>query len=205
MKLIILDRDGVINRDSSEFIKTPDEWIPIRGSLEAIARLSQAGFDVVVISNQSGVGRKIISADMLAQINVRMIDHVQQSGGKIQCVLFCPHHPDDNCQCRKPRIGLYEELSERLGLNYHGVYSVGDSLRDLQAAQTAGATPILVKTGNGKKTLKQIHKDKESLFDDTPVFDNLAQFADALLNDELNNEPTKEQNKELKQKLAQKQ
>ena len=114
MKLIILDRDGVINKDSDEFIKSPDEWKPIKGSIEAIARLSQAGFDVVVITNQSGVGRKLIPADTLAQIHVRMIDHVQQQGGKIQSVLFCPHTPEDDCLCRKPKTGLYKALTIRL-------------------------------------------------------------------------------------------
>ena len=182
MKLIILDRDGVINLESTEFIKTPDEWIPIKGSLEAIARLSQAGYDVVVITNQSGIGRGLFSADMLGQIHVRMMDNVKQYGGKIQSVLFCPHHPDDNCDCRKPKAGLYQELSKRLSVSLSKVYSVGDSLRDLEAAKTAGAKPVLVKTGNGKKTKQQI---KHSDLADIPVYDRLSKFVDALLSDEL--------------------
>ncbi|NNC99593.1 MAG: D-glycero-beta-D-manno-heptose 1,7-bisphosphate 7-phosphatase [Gammaproteobacteria bacterium] len=184
MKIVILDRDGVINKESAEFIKTPEEWIPIKGSVEAIARLSQAGFDVVVITNQSGVGRGLISADMLGQIHVRMIDYVQQHGGKIKCVLFCPHVPEDNCACRKPKTGLYDELSGRLNTFFaSGIYSVGDSMRDLRAAKAAGATPVLVKTGNGKKTLQQIKSLPNDDYADTPVFDNLNKFVDALLLD----------------------
>lgn len=185
MKLVVLDRDGVINHESDQFIKTPDEWKPINGSLEAIARLSQAGFNVVVITNQSGVGRGLMSADMLAQIHVRMIDHIQQHGGKIQSILFCPHRPDEDCKCRKPKTGLYKELSTRLGLSFMGVYSVGDSLRDLEAAAEAGATPVLVKTGNGRKTLKQLNSTPIEKLDGVLVFDNLAGFADALLSNEL--------------------
>ena len=191
MKLIILDRDGVINHESAEFIKTPKEWLPIDDSLEAIGRLSQAGYEVVILTNQSGVGRGLLSADMLAQIHVRMLNYIQQYGGKIQSILFCPHHPDDGCECRKPKTGLYQELTQRLNVNLVNTFSVGDSLRDLIAAETAGATPVLVKTGNGRKTLKQIKKyqrDKDtdhSGLDNLIVFDNLAKFVDALLNEEL--------------------
>jgi len=179
--LVILDRDGVINRDSDEFIKSPEEWLPIKGSLEAIARLNQAGYEVVVLTNQSGIGRGLLSADMLVQIHGRMIEHLRQLGGQIQTILFCPHHPDDDCDCRKPRSGMYQELGRRLGINFNGVYSVGDSVRDLQAAQAAGANPVLVKTGNGRKSLKTITQQTELELDDTLVFDNLAGFVDALL------------------------
>ncbi len=185
MKLVILDRDGVINKESVDFIKSPDEWKPIKGSLEAIARMSQAGYDVAVITNQSGIGRGLFSADTLGQIHVRMIQHVQQHGGKIQSILFCPHHPNDNCTCRKPLSGMYEELASRLGVNYHGVFSVGDSVRDLQAAKKAGARPVLVKTGNGKKSLKEIGNNSEIELDGTLVFDDLAGFANALLKEEI--------------------
>ena len=183
MKLVILDRDGVINRDSSDFIKSPEEWLPLKGSLEAIARLTQSGYDVVVVSNQSGVGRGLFSADMLAQIHVRMMDYVQQHGGKIQSVLVCPHHPDANCDCRKPQIGLYNELAERLNTSFSGVYSVGDSMRDLVAAKTAGAVPVLVKTGNGKATLQKLKNKGSDDLDSVLVFDNLAKFVDAMLSD----------------------
>ena len=181
MKLVILDRDGVINRDSDDFIKSPEEWQPIKGSLEAIARLSQAGFDVVIISNQSGVGRGLFSADMLGRIHVRMIDYIHQHGGKIHGLLVCPHHPDDDCKCRKPKDGLYNELTQRLNINFKDVYSVGDSLRDLEAANAAGATPVLVKTGKGKRTTKTINTDSDSAFKDVIIFDNLLSFANALL------------------------
>ena len=185
MKLLILDRDGVINKESSDFIKTAEEWQPLKGSLEAIARLSQAEYDIVIITNQSGIGRGLFSADMLGQIHVRMLDYVQQHGGKIQSILFCPHHPDDLCECRKPLPGLYNELAKRLNTSFTDVYSVGDSVRDLIAAQSAGAKPILVKTGNGKKSIKEIANKPELNLQNTPVYDSLASFADALLNSEI--------------------
>jgi len=167
MKLVILDRDGVINHDSSDFIKSPDEWKPLKGSLEAITRLSQAGYHVVVVTNQSGIGRGLFSADTLGEIHVRMIDYVQQHGGKIQSILFCPHHPDDDCRCRKPLTGMYEELASRLNINYGGVFSVG------------------VKTGNGKKSLKKLNAEAGLGLEDTLVFENLSEFADALLKKEI--------------------
>lgn len=185
MKAIILDRDGVINRDSPDFIKTPDEWVPLKGSLNAIARLSQAGYDVVVMTNQSGVARGLLSADMLGQIHVRMIDYVHQRGGKIQSVLFCPHHPHDNCACRKPEIGLYRELAQRLKISFTDIYSVGDSLRDLQAAHSAGAKPILVKTGNGRKTASLIKLREHTALKNTPTFADLEKFTNALLAHEI--------------------
>ena len=189
MNLLILDRDGVINQDSPDFIKSPDEWKPIPGSLEAIGRLSQAGYDIVILTNQSGVGRGLISADMLAQIHVRMLDYIQQHGGKIQSILFCPHHPDDNCNCRKPKAGLYQELTEQLKVSLEETYSVGDSLRDLIAAKDAGAIPILVRTGNGRKTIKELksyYADKQQpSLDGLLVYENLNKFADALLSKEI--------------------
>jgi D-glycero-D-manno-heptose 1,7-bisphosphate phosphatase len=181
MKPIILDRDGVINQESAEFVKTPEEWLPLKGSLIAIARLSQAGYDVIVLTNQSGVARGFVSADMLSQIHVRMIDYIHQAGGKISSIAFCPHGPDDDCECRKPKTGLYSELVQQLGVSFNGVYSVGDSLRDLQAAQDAGALPILVLTGNGKKTAKEIAKDPSLGLSEIPVFKNLLGFSDWLL------------------------
>jgi len=184
-KLLILDRDGVINQESPDFIKSPDEWIPLKGSLEAIGQLSQAGYDIVIITNQSGIGRGLLSADMLAKIHARLIDHVQQHGGRIQSILFCPHTPEADCECRKPNDGMYSELAFRLGISFNNVYSVGDSVRDLLAAQSAGAKPVLVKTGNGKKSLKEIESNPELDLQSAPVFDNLAHFADAILNNEL--------------------
>ncbi len=181
MKPIILDRDGVINIESPEFIKTPEEWLPIKGSVEAIARLSQAGFAIIILTNQSGISRGLFSADMLGQIHLRMLDAIHQAGGKISSVAFCPHKAEDNCDCRKPKIGLYTELAQQLGISFSGIYSVGDSIRDLQAAQAAGAIPILVETGNGKRTAKEISKDVSLNLAETPVFKDLSGFADWLL------------------------
>jgi len=185
MKLVVLDRDGVINRESPDFIKSPDEWLPIKGSLPAIARLSQAGYDVVVITNQSGIGRGHFTVSMLGRINAHMIDLVEQHGGRIDSILFCPHHPNDNCDCRKPKPGLYKELSSCLNISFANVPSVGDSVRDLMAAKSAGAKPVLVKTGNGRKSIKEIANNPELGLNEAPVFDNLSQFVDALLKDEL--------------------
>lgn len=184
-QLVILDRDGVINRDSDEFIKSPEEWVPLKGSLEAIAHLSQAGFEVVILTNQSGIGRGLFSADQLNQIHGRMIEHLRQLGGQIQTILFCPHHPDDGCECRKPLTGMYDELSRHLSITFKDVYSVGDSVRDLQAAKSAGAKPVLVKTGNGRKSLKTISDNPDLKLDGTLVFDNLSCFVDALLAKEI--------------------
>lgn len=155
MKLVILDRDGVINKDSDEFIKGPDEWVPIIGSLEAIERLNHFGFKVAVISNQSGIARGLFDIDDLNAIHHKMYMELDRVGGQIECLMFCPHGPNDGCTCRKPEPGLFNELAERLGTRLEGVPVIGDSLRDIQAAQKVGASPILVKTGKGKLTLKK--------------------------------------------------
>lgn len=181
MKYIILDRDGVINQDSEDYIKSPEEWIPIKGSIEAIAKLSQAGYYIVVLTNQSGIGRGYFSTDTLMRIHVRMLDHIARAGGRVECILFCPHHPDDDCQCRKPKIGLYTQLKQRVKLSFRNTYSVGDSIRDLEAAVSAGAMPVLVKTGNGRKSLKLIQQGKHPSLDSCPAFDNLNKFVDHLL------------------------
>lgn len=152
MKLVILDRDGVINQDSEQFIKSPEEWKPIRGSLEAIARLNQWGYRVVVATNQSGVGRGLFDMDTLNAINEKMIKAVAQAGGRIDAVFFCTHTSADQCDCRKPRPGMLAEIAARYNVSLAGVPAVGDSLRDLLAASAAGAQPILVLTGKGMKT-----------------------------------------------------
>ena len=148
-RLVILDRDGVINHDSPAFIKTPDEWRPIDGSLEAIAALSIAGFDVAVASNQSGVGRKLLDRPTLDAIHEKMLKRVRDAGGDIGQVIYCPHHPDDGCDCRKPKPGMLNALSRRYGVPLTHVPVIGDSVRDIEAAIAAGARPILVRTGNG--------------------------------------------------------
>jgi D-glycero-D-manno-heptose 1,7-bisphosphate phosphatase len=180
MKLVILDRDGVINFDSDAFIKTPEEWLPIPGSLEAIARLHREGYKVVIASNQSGVARGLFDLDMLAKIHNRMLELVRAKGGEIDAIFYCPHGPDDGCTCRKPLPGLFEEIANRLSVALHGVYAVGDSERDLVAARAVGARPILVRTGKGEKTLR-----KGKSLDNVPVFPDLGAFTDALLAGEL--------------------
>lgn len=152
MKLIILDRDGVINADPEQFIKSPDEWRPIPGSLEAIARLNQWGWRVVVASNQSGIGRGLFGMDTLNAINERMVKSLAQVGGRLDAIFFCPHASDSTCDCRKPRPGLFLQIAERFNVDLASVPCIGDSLRDLQAAVAAGAQPYLVLTGKGQAT-----------------------------------------------------
>jgi len=165
VRLVVLDRDGVINQDSDVYIKTPEEWIPIPGSVEAIARLYKNGYRVVVASNQSGVARHYFSLDTLAAIHGRMRREVEAAGGKIDSVFFCPHGPGDQCDCRKPKPGLLKQIAERYKVDLRGIPMIGDSERDLQAARAVGGRPILVKTGNGLKTLDEDH-DVEEVYDD---------------------------------------
>jgi len=175
MPLIILDRDGVINQDSDDFIKSPAEWNPIEGSLEAIARLNYAGYRVVVITNQSGIARGLLDIETLTRIHNKMGRMLAQAGGKIEAVLFCPHGPDDDCDCRKPKDGNFQTLAKRLRINLNGVPAIGDSLRDIEAAQMAGAKPLLVRTGKGEKALAQ------GIPDGVPVYANMAEAVNALL------------------------
>jgi D-glycero-D-manno-heptose 1,7-bisphosphate phosphatase len=176
MQLIILDRDGVINEDSDEFIKSPQEWTPIRGSLEAIARLHRAGWRVVVATNQSGIARQLFDLDTLARIHETMHRRVIETGGLIDAVFFCPHGPDDRCACRKPLPGMFHDIAGRLRIDLQDVPAIGDSLRDIQAAQAAGAAPLLVKTGKGFGTVS--HPD----FDPSvPVFNDLYSAVNHLL------------------------
>ena len=176
MKLIILDRDGVINLDSDHFIKTPEEWKPIDGSLEAIARLNQAGYRVVVATNQSGVGRGLFDMAMLNAIHAKMHKAVASVGGRIDAVFYCPHAAETKCACRKPQAGMYLEIAERFNISLVNVLTVGDSLRDLQAAVAVGASPILVLTGKGNKTLAA-----GDLPENTQVFADLSRAIDQVL------------------------
>ena len=154
MKLVILDRDGVINHDSDHYIKSPDEWKPIPGSLVAIARLNQAGYRVVVATNQSGIGRRLFETDTLIAIHDKMLKALAQVGGRIDAVFFCPHTNADNCDCRKPKTGMFREIAARFNADLADVPAIGDSMRDLQAAATVGAQPMLVLTGKGRKTVE---------------------------------------------------
>src|SRR5512134_166437 len=176
MKLVILDRDGVINHDSDEFIKSPEEWKPIPGSLEAIARLNQAGYRVVVATNQSGIGRGLLDMGTLNAIHEKLNKALAPLGGRIDAFFFCPHSADAGCGCRKPATGMFEEISRRLNTELADVPAIGDSVRDLQAAAAAGSRPILVLTGKGRRTL-----DGGDLPDSTEIFRDLAEAVDALL------------------------
>ncbi len=181
MKTLILDRDGVINEDSDAFIKSPDEWRPIRGSLEAIARLNHAGYRVAVATNQSGIARGLFGIETLNAIHRKLHDQLARVGGQIDLISFCPHGPDDGCRCRKPLPGLFLGIGDRLNVSLRGVPAIGDSLRDLIAASEAGATPILVRTGKGRLTEQALQKEPH--FASVPVFDDLAEAVDALLAD----------------------
>lgn len=169
MKLVILDRDGVINHDSDQFIKSPDEWKPIEGSLEAIARLNQYGWRVVVASNQSGIGRGLFGMDTLNAIHDKMVKRLAQVGGRLEAIFFCPHAADSTCDCRKPKPGMLSEIGERFNVDLTEVPVVGDSLRDLQAAELVGAKPYLVLTGKGVRT-----QSDQGLPPTTQVFPDLA-------------------------------
>jgi len=172
LKLVILDRDGTINHDSDQYIKSPAEWKPVKGSLEAIARPSQNGWRVVVATNQSGIGRGLFDMATLNAIHDTMHRAVHLAGGRIDAIFFCPHAGDSNCECRKPKPGMLLEIAKRMNVELEGVPVVGDSLRDLQAAAAAGARPVLVLTGKGRKT-----RDAGGLPAGTAVYPDLAAFA----------------------------
>ena len=175
-RLVILDRDGVINRESPHFIRSPGEWAPLAGSLEAIASLTRGGFLVVIATNQSGVGRGLFTMETLAAIHQRMQREIEAAGGKLGGIYVCPHHPDDHCDCRKPLPGLLRQIEQRFGCSLAGQPVVGDSERDIRAAQAVGAQPILVRTGNGLDTEKLMAPG-----DQVQVFDDLGAVARALL------------------------
>jgi D-glycero-D-manno-heptose 1,7-bisphosphate phosphatase len=175
-KLIVLDRDGVINYDSENFIKSPDEWRPVPGSLEAIARLNHAGYRVVVATNQSGIGRGLFDMGMLNTIHEKMHKALAHAGGRVDAIFFCPHTADAKCDCRKPRAGMLLEIGKRFNTELTEVPCIGDSLRDLQAAEAVGAQPMLVLTGKGEKTLREGNFPKN-----TVIFPDLAFAVSALL------------------------
>lgn len=175
MAVVILDRDGVINRERPDFIKSPEEWQPLPGSLEAIARLCAAGYRVAVATNQSGIGRGIFDLSDLEAIHGKMLAAVTAEGGKISALEFCPHRPEDGCDCRKPRSGLLRRIATQLGTGLAGVPCIGDSARDLEAAEAVGARPILVMTGNGRRALEEV------LPQATEICEDLASAADRLI------------------------
>jgi len=175
--LLILDRDGVINKDSAEFVKSPGEWLPLPGSIGAIARLSRAGYTVTVASNQSGLARGLFGRNALRAMHRKLRKLVTAEGGRVDRIVVCPHGPDDNCNCRKPNPGLLTRLARHYNTTLDGVPVVGDSLRDLQAAASAGATPVLVRTGNGAKTSRKLPAGLRRV----RTYDDLAAFAADML------------------------
>jgi D-glycero-D-manno-heptose 1,7-bisphosphate phosphatase len=175
MAFIILDRDGVINFDSDYYIKTPEEWLPIPGSLEAIAKLTRLGCRVIIATNQSGIARHLYDFDMLEKIHAKLLSAVKQAGGEIEEIFFCPHHPDEKCICRKPQPGMFHQIQKKYDLRLEETYFVGDSFSDMQAALNAGCIPILVMTGNGKKTLED-YPDMQNI----RHYENLAEAVDKI-------------------------
>ena len=176
MKLIVLDRDGVINQDSDAYVKSLDEWIPLPGAIEAIAALSRAGWTVTVATNQSGLARGYYSEQTLDAMHNRLRELVAAAGGELDVILHCPHGPEADCACRKPRPGMFQSIAERFQLtDLAGVPVVGDSLRDLEAGIQLGCTPYLVRTGKGEKAATQ------PLPAGTLIFDDLAAVAEHLL------------------------
>jgi len=171
MKWVILDRDGVINHDSDRFIKSPEEWQPIIGSPEAIALLNTHGFKVVVMTNQSGIARGLYDRVTLDQIHAKMHASIAAAGGEIADIFYCPHGPEDACNCRKPMSGLFEQFAQKYNVDLTGIPVVGDAIRDIQAAQSVGCAPLLVETGKGEKTLER-YPDFEF-----PYFANLHEAA----------------------------
>jgi len=178
-RLIILDRDGVINMDSDAYIKSPEEWIPIPGSLEAIARLHHAGHRIAVATNQSGLARGLFDIQTLNRIHNKMLTRVREHGGQIDLIAFCPH-TDDHAPCRKPNPGMLTEIGRRLTVDLSTAISVGDTLRDVQAAEAVGASPVLVRSGKGTRTLS----DADGPLNGVAVFDDLAAFVDDFLTNE---------------------
>jgi D-glycero-D-manno-heptose 1,7-bisphosphate phosphatase len=175
--LVILDRDGVINRDSPDFVKSTEEWLPLPGSIEAIAALSRGGYTIAIASNQSGLARGLLDRRALRAMHRKLRRLVAAEGGRIDRIEVCPHGPGDGCRCRKPAPGLYERLARRYDTSLRGTPAIGDSLRDLEAAAAAGASPILVRTGNGRKTESSLPTDLQNI----PVYDDLAAAAKDLL------------------------
>lgn len=170
-RIVILDRDGVINQDSTHYIKHPDEWQPIPGSLEAIALLHQNGYRIYIATNQAGIARGELTEAKLKAIHEKMQTQVTQAGGKLSGIVYCPHHPNDHCKCRKPAPGMLHEIAAELGIDINGIPYVGDSLKDIRAAEAAGCRPVLVLTGNGRETKKLRHNLEH-------VFENLLAFAE---------------------------
>lgn len=176
--LIVFDRDGVINADSPDYIKSPDEWHALPHALHALARLYKAGYKLVIATNQSGIARKLFDEKILEKIHKKMLKEIENAGGKIEAIFICPHGPEDNCDCRKPKPGLLIKIGKHFHLAPSRILTIGDSLRDIQAAKTFGAKAVLVLTGNGKKTLEGATK---SDLEGVEVYANLNELVDYLI------------------------
>lgn len=180
MNIVILDRDGVINEDSPTYIKSADEWHAIEGSIEAMAALSRQRFRLFVASNQSGLGRGLFTQESLDSMHTKMQGLLAQAGGEVERIFYCPHVPEDACQCRKPATGLLDQLEEHLGGSIAGAYFVGDSLKDMQLAMAKNCRPLLVLTGNGQQTAKA----EELNAHDILCFDNLLAASQYILSEQ---------------------
>jgi D-glycero-D-manno-heptose 1,7-bisphosphate phosphatase len=176
--VLVLDRDGVINEDSDAFVKCPEEWVAIPGSLEAIARANHLGYRVVVLTNQSGLARGLFDMGGLNSIHQKLVQQLGAVGGSVDAFFVCPHLPEANCECRKPNAGMLRELSERLRISLDDTFVVGDRISDIEAARKVGAKPILVRTGKGEATLDAAN---DADLRDVPVFKDLAEMVDQLL------------------------
>jgi D-glycero-D-manno-heptose 1,7-bisphosphate phosphatase len=183
MPLLVLDRDGVINQDSEDYVRSIADWVPIPGSIEAIARLSRAGFQVAIATNQSGLSRGYFGIDELEAIHAHLCRQVEEQGGHIAGVFYCPHLPEEGCSCRKPATGLLQAIEAELGVCAAGAVFIGDSLKDLQAARAFACSPVLVKTGQGELTLQQLNSGNSGVEDprSIPVYQDLAAAARAIL------------------------
>ena len=179
MKVLVLDRDGVINADSPEYIKSPEEWHALPGSIDAIARATRAGYTIAVASNQSGVGRGYFDIDTLSAIHDRMVETVEAAGGRIDLIVYCPHTPDEGCECRKPKAGLLRRIESELGATLAGSWMIGDSMKDIAAARAVDMRPVLVRTGNGVRVERELEESSAVL-----VFDDLASAVDRLLEEQ---------------------
>ena len=177
--LVILDRDGTVNHDSDDYIKSPDEWVALPGAIDAIAKLNHAGWRVVIASNQSGLGRGLFDVATLNQMHDKMNKALVKAGGRVDAIFYCPHTPDEHCQCRKPLPGLFEQIGERFGVDLKEVHAVGDSLRDAQAATASGCVPHLVLTGKGEQFVDQTLPG--TFPSQTRIHTDLAAFAEWLL------------------------
>ena len=180
--LVILDRDGVINQDSDAFIKSADEFVPISGSLEAIARLNEAGFRVAIATNQSGLARGLFDVATLELMHDKLHRLLAEVNGHIDGIFYCPHSPEAGCDCRKPLPGLLQQIAKEFAMNLENVPVIGDSLRDLQSAIAVGAKPILVRTGKGERTIASLAEPSvDARLKTAPVYRDLAEAVEALL------------------------